>query len=781
MNYRAPVYQLSYFYSTISQGRRLQNVVAACLYIVCRRERCAHMLIDFADALQTDLHALGACFVKFARTLSLDLPQVDPSLYIHRFAAKLNLGKQHHAVAMTALRLVSRMKRDWMQTGRRPEGICAASLLLAARVHGFPMTRHEVSATLRVADITLRNRLAEFGNTPASSLTPQEFNRISDLPQNGNHDDTEDHTVPPSFIRGRLTEQRQLQIQEEARHRLSLSDSELAQQPHLLNISEVDTSNLKPGVKQALENSHMLNDEELMALANRQGLLEDSKGSLQTGDTASSTALTTVPPNVREAVLSSALMNTSWAMPVSYAKEASSFNSTQQKERQDRYLSRRNRYDAVEEACREKYGCYPVELNLDEYETLVQSICKETHKRGLSHYRPSSKNSLHIDPKVMEAAENLLISLPDGEFDPRDDSSIKEQESVWEKACELAEKGTTRLFKETDSDEDIHSDAWLQEEGFEEEDETILDQLQQDLSIRLVNNELTNFSSHVDEENDKTSVYISIAKRLASSQQNGTNKDDVHRDATERRLLIPVRSENTQFGGPIVHAESLTQKEIADLANFDYTTEGNSMQETGETFSDVDDDEVENALVDEEEAKHRGEIWLKMNSDYLEEQRKKQQEAPSKNTRGKHKKGKNTQQSTQRQGSHTDKQAAKSSTECKTTSKKLNYQALQNMDAFVEPASSSTIQGGPSVTYKKASNSRKRGPECLAEELSGRNSKSAHLDNGSQDVAEITQPALYPGVDALDSESDDEEQQERSELRSTLGLHNDNSDSEPEF
>lgn len=34
------------------QGRRTLNVIAACLYIVCRRERSEHLLIDFADLLQ---------------------------------------------------------------------------------------------------------------------------------------------------------------------------------------------------------------------------------------------------------------------------------------------------------------------------------------------------------------------------------------------------------------------------------------------------------------------------------------------------------------------------------------------------------------------------------------------------------------------------------------------------------------------------------------------------------------------------------------------------------
>ena len=47
-------------------------------------------------------------------------------------------------VGRTALRLVGRMKRDWMQVGRRPSGICGAALLIAARMHGFNRTQKEV-------------------------------------------------------------------------------------------------------------------------------------------------------------------------------------------------------------------------------------------------------------------------------------------------------------------------------------------------------------------------------------------------------------------------------------------------------------------------------------------------------------------------------------------------------------------------------------------------------------------------------------------------------------
>ena len=59
---------------------------------------------------------------------------------------------------MTALRLVSRMKRDWMQVGRRPSGICGAGLLIASRLHGFRRTQREIIQVVKVCDMTLRKR-----------------------------------------------------------------------------------------------------------------------------------------------------------------------------------------------------------------------------------------------------------------------------------------------------------------------------------------------------------------------------------------------------------------------------------------------------------------------------------------------------------------------------------------------------------------------------------------------------------------------------------------------
>lgn len=49
------------------QGRKTENVCSACLYIVCRREKTPHLLIDFSDLLQTNVFPLGQTFLKLVR------------------------------------------------------------------------------------------------------------------------------------------------------------------------------------------------------------------------------------------------------------------------------------------------------------------------------------------------------------------------------------------------------------------------------------------------------------------------------------------------------------------------------------------------------------------------------------------------------------------------------------------------------------------------------------------------------------------------------------------
>ncbi|EFN55262.1 hypothetical protein CHLNCDRAFT_57908 [Chlorella variabilis] len=163
-----------------TRGRRTNQVAAACVYLVCRQDSKPFLLIDFSDALQINVFTLGAVFLQLAKLLRLTehpmfAKPVDPSLYIHRFADRLDFGRQMHAVANTALRLVASMKRDWIQTGRRPSGICGAAIYIAAHIHGFERSVRDVVAVVHIGEHTLSKRLYEFSSTSASAYTADEF------------------------------------------------------------------------------------------------------------------------------------------------------------------------------------------------------------------------------------------------------------------------------------------------------------------------------------------------------------------------------------------------------------------------------------------------------------------------------------------------------------------------------------------------------------------------------------------------------------------------------
>lgn len=119
---------------------------------------------------------------------------MDPSLYISRFASLLEFGDETQKVATDAVRLVQRFKRDWMDTGRRPAGICGACLLLAARMNNFRRSVEEIVQVVKIADTTLRKRLEEFQGTASSELTIEAF-RTTWL---------EEGADPPAFTKGLL-------------------------------------------------------------------------------------------------------------------------------------------------------------------------------------------------------------------------------------------------------------------------------------------------------------------------------------------------------------------------------------------------------------------------------------------------------------------------------------------------------------------------------------------------------------------------------------------------
>ena len=63
--------------------------------------------------------------------LGYEVQPINPEHLLLRFAHDLEFGSETRRVANDAVRILKRMDRDWMTPGRRPAGVCAASLIVS--------------------------------------------------------------------------------------------------------------------------------------------------------------------------------------------------------------------------------------------------------------------------------------------------------------------------------------------------------------------------------------------------------------------------------------------------------------------------------------------------------------------------------------------------------------------------------------------------------------------------------------------------------------------------
>ncbi|KAG8449342.1 hypothetical protein GDO86_016115 [Hymenochirus boettgeri] len=199
-----------------------------------RAQAEGHRQSDSLSPRNVNVYVLGKTFLLLARELCINAPAIDPCLYIPRFAHLLEFGDKNHEVSMTALRLVQRMKRDWMHTGRRPSGLCGAALLVASRMHDFRRTIKEVIRVVKVCESTLRKRLNEFEDTPTSQLTIDEFMKT----------DLEKECDPPSFIAGQKKIRMQ-QLEKEFAQKLDDVEGEISSYQDEIE-NELESSRPKP-------------------------------------------------------------------------------------------------------------------------------------------------------------------------------------------------------------------------------------------------------------------------------------------------------------------------------------------------------------------------------------------------------------------------------------------------------------------------------------------------------------------------------------------------------
>ncbi|KAI3800631.1 hypothetical protein L1987_28724 [Smallanthus sonchifolius] len=98
--------------------------------------------------------------------LQEDVERYKLQLLASMLPAELMKDGNNKKVLNTALHLAVSMKRDWIQTGRKPSGICAAAIYVSSVLHGVAQVK-----AVHICEATLTKRLIEFENTTIEEFT----------------------------------------------------------------------------------------------------------------------------------------------------------------------------------------------------------------------------------------------------------------------------------------------------------------------------------------------------------------------------------------------------------------------------------------------------------------------------------------------------------------------------------------------------------------------------------------------------------------------------------
>jgi transcription factor IIIB subunit 2 len=184
------------------RGRTIEIVAAACVYVAIRQKKVTgYLLVDVADHVDCGVYELAAAALRLSHKCDEVMPVIDPTLYLDRFADELKFGHLAPEIRHTAIQIIKRLDRDWIQTGRKPAGVCGAALILAARIHHVEVSTDTMRKCARVCLATINKRLREISRTQLARAS------ISEMRENQDMFAEESRELPPAMlVKARLDE-----------------------------------------------------------------------------------------------------------------------------------------------------------------------------------------------------------------------------------------------------------------------------------------------------------------------------------------------------------------------------------------------------------------------------------------------------------------------------------------------------------------------------------------------------------------------------------------------
>jgi len=128
------------------------------VYAAARQAGIPRSLDEVSAVSRVDDMEFKRTYRYIVRELSLEVQPADPTDYVPRFSADLDLSEESKR---RARELLEAGKLEGVHSGKSPVGLAAAAIYAAALLTNEKLTQSQVSEVTDVSEVTIRNRYKE--------------------------------------------------------------------------------------------------------------------------------------------------------------------------------------------------------------------------------------------------------------------------------------------------------------------------------------------------------------------------------------------------------------------------------------------------------------------------------------------------------------------------------------------------------------------------------------------------------------------------------------------
>ncbi|MHA1940528.1 MAG: transcription initiation factor IIB [Candidatus Hodarchaeales archaeon] len=140
------------------RGRSIDGMIAASLYLACRKKKLPQTLKDIASVSNISSKELGRCIRIILQKLDLKVSPSDYSALVHRLGINLRVTMRARRQAVKILN-IARLRGATV--GKNPMSLAAASLYISTIQTGERRTQQEIATAAKITPVTIRNRFKE--------------------------------------------------------------------------------------------------------------------------------------------------------------------------------------------------------------------------------------------------------------------------------------------------------------------------------------------------------------------------------------------------------------------------------------------------------------------------------------------------------------------------------------------------------------------------------------------------------------------------------------------